>query len=261
MTQSTFGKTFLISLVLHAGLLGAVLWLASRAPVLPQAPLRIRIIEPPPVAPGQETRGAPAEKPAPLEIPGKGTQAGRQPLPTERVAPPRRAARVPEVQGSRQAKPSPIEGPGKNAGAPKGSVPAEVMRPATPPSAGQPVPSQQLAMRSTAPPAAPAAPKVTAPAPPPLTAPPRTGRGRRRRRRHRQPRPIRAVSGWEGPRQPGSSRRRLRHRPRARPAGGPRSASKSTSSARGSRRTQAARPSRPWTWTAGIRCMSPIWPR
>jgi periplasmic protein TonB len=73
MRQSTLSKSLTVSLLLHAGILGALL-LVARTPMLPERPLRVRIVEPPPAGPS-----APPAAPRPLPPPG------RDRVPTERV--------------------------------------------------------------------------------------------------------------------------------------------------------------------------------
>ncbi len=79
MRQSNFSKSFTVSLLLHAGLLGALILLA-RPPLLPDRPLRVRIEEPPPppvLSPSVPS--APRVAPRPLPAPG------RDRIQTERV--------------------------------------------------------------------------------------------------------------------------------------------------------------------------------
>ncbi|MCX5735273.1 MAG: hypothetical protein NTW68_13235, partial [candidate division NC10 bacterium] len=81
MQQTVLNKSLAISLVLHAGLLGGLFFLA-RAPILPDRPLRVRIVEPPTAAPPVAPPAGPsASQPAPRAIP----PPGRSPAPTERV--------------------------------------------------------------------------------------------------------------------------------------------------------------------------------
>jgi len=93
-------KSFAISLLLHAGLLGALLFLAG-SPMLPDRPLRVRIVEPaPPVSP-------PALPSAPPMAPRSLPAPGRTRVPTERVERSRRVepdAPVPQARrGSSEA--------------------------------------------------------------------------------------------------------------------------------------------------------------
>jgi hypothetical protein len=46
-SQSVLSKTFTISLLFHAGLLGALVLFVSRSPVVSDTPLRVRILEEP----------------------------------------------------------------------------------------------------------------------------------------------------------------------------------------------------------------------
>jgi protein TonB len=79
MRQTVLGKSFTISLLLHAGILGALILLA-RSPMLPDRPLRVRIEAPPaPAVPPPTGQVAPQATPRPLPVPG------RDRVPTERV--------------------------------------------------------------------------------------------------------------------------------------------------------------------------------
>ncbi len=79
MRQTVLNKTFAISLLLHAGILGALFFLA-KVPVLPDRPLRVRIEEPPSAPPAPPARQE-APQPAPRTLP----TPARPPVPTERV--------------------------------------------------------------------------------------------------------------------------------------------------------------------------------
>jgi len=58
---------FAISFLIHAGLVGLLLFLA-RPPLFPDRPIRVRLVEPPPVAAPPESRG-PAPQPVPRPVP------------------------------------------------------------------------------------------------------------------------------------------------------------------------------------------------
>ena len=71
MRQPVLNKSFAISLLLHAGLVGLLLLLA-RPSLSPDRPIRVRILEPPPVAvapAGQGMAPQPAPRPAPKAPP------------------------------------------------------------------------------------------------------------------------------------------------------------------------------------------------
>ena len=82
MRQTILNKTLAISLLLHAGILG-VLFFVAKAPMLPEQPLRVRIVEPPsaPPVPSAPPARQEALQPAPRTPPAP----RRSPAPTERV--------------------------------------------------------------------------------------------------------------------------------------------------------------------------------
>ena len=67
MREPVLNRSFAISFVLHAGLVGLLLFLA-RPPLSPDRPIRVRLVEPPPVAAAPESRG-PAPQPVPRPVP------------------------------------------------------------------------------------------------------------------------------------------------------------------------------------------------
>jgi protein TonB len=150
MRQPILTKSFAISLVVHAGILGALLFLAG-SPLRPDRPLRVRIVEPPP--PEASTPAAPsAPQAAPRPLPAP----GRDRVPSERVersrriepAPPeRKGSSEPGTRGDRSGRPEtsgvePAPQPGRAAQVPApSSGPSQVAPP--PPS-----PAPQVASRS-----------------------------------------------------------------------------------------------------------------
>jgi protein TonB len=90
MPRSLLSKTFAVSLLLHAGLVGLLALEASRRPLFPATPLRVRILEPPtPQAALPPVEASPRAGRAPVEVPRPGSQAARPqpPTVTERLAP------------------------------------------------------------------------------------------------------------------------------------------------------------------------------
>lgn len=88
---SILRNTFAISLLFHAGLLGALVLFVSRSPVLSDTPLRVRILEEPApqAVPQPPAAAAPPRQPsrATAEPPRRNRQAGPSEILTERLAP------------------------------------------------------------------------------------------------------------------------------------------------------------------------------
>ena len=163
MRQSVLSRSFAVSLVVHSGLVGLLL-LVAKTPGTFDKPLRVRLVEPPPVAaPPSPPEAVPQPIPRPL----------RRPLPPAAPAPPgRRGSSERESRGERIGRP---EGSGVS---PAPRVAKE--EPATPTSslqgltgqAPEPTPPPQVAARP-APEVIPppiAAPSAPEPTPPPQVA-------------------------------------------------------------------------------------------
>jgi TonB family protein len=154
MPHSFLTRTFAVSLLLHAGLIGLLALEASRQPIFSDTPLRVRILEPPGTEPappqpqpGLESR--PKTGRGPAEIPRSSGQPTKPyaPMVTERLARP------------------PIPLPDKPSVSEKPSIPEKpVAAPPSPQVASAPLP-EPAAPRSERIPEAPRpAPAVTAPA-------------------------------------------------------------------------------------------------
>jgi protein TonB len=127
MREPVLNRSFAISFLLHAGLVGLLLLLAKPS-LSPDRPIRVRIVEPPPVAAAPESRG-PAPQPAPRPAP--------RPVQKAPPAPPARSGSSEQnVRDDRVAPPAPPAPP----------TPRPVPAP-EPPVA--PIPSSQLASRPT----------------------------------------------------------------------------------------------------------------
>jgi periplasmic protein TonB len=143
MRQTVLNKTFAISLLLHAGILGA-LFFAAKATVLPDRPLRVRIVEPPSVPPTPPAPATRQETPQPL--PRRLPTPARPPVPQERVD--RGRAIEPDTPAPPARRGSSESGKrGESAGQPEsaGKTPA----PSSPPpaTAAPPSPPPQVASR------------------------------------------------------------------------------------------------------------------
>lgn len=88
MTRSVLSRSFTLSLLLHAGLVGLLFLVASRPPVFSDTPLRVRILAPPVVAPPATGRipGTSREPRAESREGGETSAERRAPSP-ERPAP------------------------------------------------------------------------------------------------------------------------------------------------------------------------------
>ncbi len=94
MREPVLNRSFVISFLLHAGLVGLLLFLA-RSPLSPDRPIRVRLVEPPPVAAAPESRGR-----APQPVP--------RPVPKAPPAPPARSGSSERnVRDDRVARPAP----------------------------------------------------------------------------------------------------------------------------------------------------------
>lgn len=96
MREPVLNRSFVISFLLHAGLVGLLLFLA-RPPLSPDRPIRVRFVEPPPIAAAPESRGPapqPAPRPAPRPVqkappaPPARSGSSEQNVRDDRVAPP-----------------------------------------------------------------------------------------------------------------------------------------------------------------------------
>ena len=139
-SQSVLSKTFTISLLLHAGLLAGLVLFVSRAPVVSDTPLRVRILEEPapqavPQAPTPAVPPRQAGREA-TEPPRRSAERGRPEVQTERLAPrpvpvPDKPA-VPPPPPQVAARPAPeVNVPAPKAAAPPPDMPREAPREAT----------------------------------------------------------------------------------------------------------------------------------
>ncbi len=132
MRESILTKSFAISLLLHAGLLGVLLLLAG-SPMLPDRPLRVRIVEPPPPASPPAVPGPSATAPQPLPAPP------RDRVPRQRVDRGRRVEPDASVSQARRGS-SETEARGDRVGRPEATGTAPTPEPAAPPQAPAPPP-------------------------------------------------------------------------------------------------------------------------
>jgi TonB family protein len=168
MPRSLLSKSFTVSMVLHAGFLGLLLVLASRYPVLSDAPLRVRILEPPgqPAAPPAvpQVIAPPAASRAPSGYPG---ELRRPPDPPARPEKSREPTPPPpgEVSKSREGS---SEGGDRSAGPPGGSSRPDLREPAPPPSprlAARPTPDPVFPRTDSTPEPSRSAPIIAEPEP------------------------------------------------------------------------------------------------
>lgn len=124
MRQSVLNRSLVVSLLVHAGLLGLLL-LVARPPVSLDKPLRVRILEPPaevlPAPSGPDLGSRPLPRPVPRVAP---------------VPPARRGSSERETRGERIGRP---EGSGVSPVLPQGQTP-EVPAPSPPPPQAAPGP-------------------------------------------------------------------------------------------------------------------------
>ena len=159
MPQSVLGKSITISLVLHAGLLGLLVFESPKHSMLTDTPLRVRILEPPApqVSPKVASPAPPRALPQPPPPVTDRRRAAREPVEVLRpVPPPAPPESKPEAPAERSA-PSPPPVPDKPATPP---VPPQ----AAPQSVPQPIPQAP-------PPLARPAPETVPPPPPPQVVP------------------------------------------------------------------------------------------
>jgi periplasmic protein TonB len=90
-TESGLRKSFTVSLLLHAGLLGGLVLFVSRSPMVSDTPLRVRILEEPApqAVPQPPAPAAPPRQEArrPVAPPPQASQRGKPEVLTEKVAP------------------------------------------------------------------------------------------------------------------------------------------------------------------------------
>ncbi|MBI2002302.1 MAG: energy transducer TonB [candidate division NC10 bacterium] len=139
MPQSTLSRSFTLSLLLHAGLLGLLFLAASRAPVFSDTPLRVRILAPPggePRAASREPQTASREPRAERRAPsGERREEPRVAArPTPQPAPPR-PERTPEAPRETMAL-VPPEQSGLRLGGPTQAAPRLPAIKAEPPGSG-----------------------------------------------------------------------------------------------------------------------------
>ena len=139
-SQSVLSKTFTISLLLHAGLLAGLVLFVSRAPVVSDTPLRVRILEEPapqavPQAPAHALPPRQAGREA-SEPPRRSAERGKPEIQTERLAPrpvpaPDKPAVPPPPPQVAALPPPDVNVPAPKAVAPPPDVPREAPREAT----------------------------------------------------------------------------------------------------------------------------------
>jgi len=160
MPQSVLGKSITISLVLHAGLLGLLVFESPKHSMLTNTPLRVRILEPPApqVSPEAASPAPPRALPQPPPPVTDRPQAAREPVEVLRPLPPPAG---PE---------SKLEAPTERSSPPPSPVPDEPATPPVPPQAA-PEPVPQPIPQAPPPLARPAAETVSPPPPPQVAAP------------------------------------------------------------------------------------------
>jgi len=151
MPQSILSRSVTLSLLLHAGLLGLLFLVASRAPVFSDTPLRVRILAPPAAPPvvappatgripgtSREPRAASREPSAERRVPS-GERREEPPAPPPRVAAPR-TERIPEAPRAATAL-VPREQSGLSLGGPARATPPLPAMKGDRPASGGPRPS------------------------------------------------------------------------------------------------------------------------